>query len=290
MKTSLDHLPFNKQEELKAIKEIILDYVPKTEMIILFGSHARGDWVEEAYQEDGTTYEYRSDFDILVVTSKNIEDMKRCWKKVRSKLKSKPHLTKSTIINHGIHFLNERIKHSYYFFVDILKEGVMLYDSGKYKLAVPEIIGPKKRLEKAEKYFQYWLGKADRFFKAFRFCFKENDYSEAAFLLHQATENYYAAFSLALTDYKPKTHDLEELLSRAININKAHQAVFPRRTEEEEHRFDLLRRAYIEARYDENYHITTAELSYLSERVLCLRELTEELCQEEIQRLKGEGA
>jgi predicted nucleotidyltransferase len=33
-------------------------------MVILFGSHARGDWVED-FQE---TYEYVSDFDILIVT------------------------------------------------------------------------------------------------------------------------------------------------------------------------------------------------------------------------------
>ena len=83
MKTSLEHLPVNKQEELSAIKEIILDCIPKTEMIILFGSYARGDWVEDVYQENGTTYEYISDFDILVVTTKDIHDMKRDWKKVK---------------------------------------------------------------------------------------------------------------------------------------------------------------------------------------------------------------
>jgi hypothetical protein len=37
-------------------------------MIILFGSYARGGWVEDVYGEDGVIYEYRSDFDILVVT------------------------------------------------------------------------------------------------------------------------------------------------------------------------------------------------------------------------------
>jgi predicted nucleotidyltransferase len=46
MKTTLSHLPEDKQEELKSLAEIILEKVP-AEMIILFGSHARGDWVED---------------------------------------------------------------------------------------------------------------------------------------------------------------------------------------------------------------------------------------------------
>lgn len=46
MKISLTHLPLNKQDQLKALTQIILDKVP-AEMIILFGSYARGDWVED---------------------------------------------------------------------------------------------------------------------------------------------------------------------------------------------------------------------------------------------------
>ena len=46
MKTSLEHLPKNKQDELKHAVEIIPEQV-NPEIIILFGSYARGDWVEE---------------------------------------------------------------------------------------------------------------------------------------------------------------------------------------------------------------------------------------------------
>ena len=63
MKTTLSHLPEDKQEELKTITEIILSKIP-AEMIILFGSHARGDRVED-FQENT---EYVSDYDIFVIT------------------------------------------------------------------------------------------------------------------------------------------------------------------------------------------------------------------------------
>ncbi|MFA6714403.1 MAG: nucleotidyltransferase domain-containing protein, partial [Victivallaceae bacterium] len=68
MKKSLAHLPLYKKQELKRLKSIILGKVPQTQLIILFGSHARGNWVDDEYVEDHITYSYKSDFDILVIT------------------------------------------------------------------------------------------------------------------------------------------------------------------------------------------------------------------------------
>jgi predicted nucleotidyltransferase len=56
MKTSLSHLPEHKQAELKAIKEALVPHYGEIEMIILFGSYARGNWVEDKYVENGRTY------------------------------------------------------------------------------------------------------------------------------------------------------------------------------------------------------------------------------------------
>ena len=60
MKKSLAHLPEPKREELKIVVETILEECPTAQMIILFGSYARGDWVEDCYVEDNVTYEYAS--------------------------------------------------------------------------------------------------------------------------------------------------------------------------------------------------------------------------------------
>ncbi|MFA7185430.1 MAG: nucleotidyltransferase domain-containing protein, partial [Victivallales bacterium] len=68
MKKSLAHLPPYKKQELKQLKSVILEKVPRTLFIILFGSHARGDWVDDEYTEGHITYTYQSDFDILVIT------------------------------------------------------------------------------------------------------------------------------------------------------------------------------------------------------------------------------
>ncbi|MCG8340556.1 MAG: nucleotidyltransferase domain-containing protein [Cytophagales bacterium] len=150
MKTSLSHLPPEKQEQLAFVKKVILEHIEATEMIILFGSYSTGRWVEDKYVEDGITYEYISDFDILVVTT-NAKATRLHWKwdKVKAIIAGNPWITRTKIISHSIGFLNEHIRDNYYFFTDIFKEGILLYDSGKYVLSSPQPLSSKKRKQKA---------------------------------------------------------------------------------------------------------------------------------------------
>ena len=50
MKKSLSHLPKHKQDEIRAVAELIKERID-AEFIILFGSYARGDWVETFMSE-----------------------------------------------------------------------------------------------------------------------------------------------------------------------------------------------------------------------------------------------
>src|SRR5580692_9999850 len=79
MKASIDHLPETKRTKLAAIANKIRVEAPAAGMIVLFGSHARGDWVEDP--ETG----YRSDYDLLVVVegAEAAED-DRLWGKVEA--------------------------------------------------------------------------------------------------------------------------------------------------------------------------------------------------------------
>jgi len=69
-------LPEYKRKELELITDIILEKIPDVRMLVLFGSYARGDWVEDIHTEGHTTHVYESDFDILVATKnkKTAED------------------------------------------------------------------------------------------------------------------------------------------------------------------------------------------------------------------------
>lgn len=269
----------------------IVDFVSDTrsvEMIILFGSYARGNWVEDKYVENGTTYEYKSDYDLLfVVENEEMAHRYKAAKKLKQKILKKVDLSTSiNVIYHGIDYLNAEIEDGNYFFTDILKEGIRIYHNKKYVLAKPKQLNLKDRTKKAKLYYDQWIESAYVFEDYFRYGFQKGTLKEAVFQLHQAAERYYMTVLLVFTDYKPKTHDLEELHHLSCKQDARYKAIFPRKTEEEERLFTLLKKAYIDSRYKIGYEIKKEELEYLSERVKRLGTLTANICKEKIKQMK----
>lgn len=281
MKTSLSHLPPEKQQQLTTIIDIIREKYT-VEMIILFGSYARGKWVEDLH-DDGFHYKYQSDFDIFVVTEKEhlankIESDDQLWNRLNRQIK-----TPVTVIAHDIEFLNRRLRKGQYFFSDIKKEGICLYNFGRFELAEEKELLPKEYKRLAEEDFNHHFFTANEFFLNFCNALDRQSYNIAAFELHQATENLYSAILLTLTRYKPNTHDLKKLGKRVASVEPEFLKVFPQGTEEERKHFELLRKAYVSARYNKNYKITPEELRWLTSRVEVLRDMTEEICKKKIE-------
>jgi uncharacterized protein len=91
MNDSLAKLPQRKRGKLARIVSIIREMAPKTEMIILFGSYARGDAVQDVTVDGNTTYEYSSDFDILcIVKSQSLADQIDLWYDIEDKAGNTP--------------------------------------------------------------------------------------------------------------------------------------------------------------------------------------------------------
>ncbi|HEU4410042.1 MAG TPA: HEPN domain-containing protein, partial [Polyangiaceae bacterium] len=103
----------------------------------------------------------------------------------------------------------------------------------------------------------------------------------------QATERYFAAALLVFTGTKPTTHKLDELAAMVAPLHPLLAEPFPMATEEDERLFNLLRRAYIEARYKKTYRITADELAVLGERVKHLAGRVERACGEAIAAMAG---
>lgn len=256
-------------------------------MIILFGSYARGDWVEDKYVENGTTYEYMSDYDLLfVVEDEEKAHRTKFGRRLKRKISKNVEIdTAINVIFHGIGYLNHEIEDGNYFFTDILKEGIRLYHSKKYVLSKPRQLSAKDRVRKAQMYYDKWFDSANSFLIDYQNGFDRADYIQAAFQLHQATERFYMSALLVFTDYKPKIHDLEELDNKTRRLDARFKTVFPRDTEEEERLFTLLKKAYIDSRYKMGYEIGKEDLKYWSGRVKQLKMLTETICKEKIEQL-----
>jgi HEPN domain-containing protein/predicted nucleotidyltransferase len=289
MKTSLDHLPEQKQQELQRVIEIVREGID-LEMLILFGSYARGDWVEDLDPET-LQYRYQSDFDLLIVTETSRQaDRIEQNNQLSRRLAKTIHRTPISLIAEDIQFINRRLRKSQYFYIDILREGILLYDSGKFQLAEPIEITPKERKLLAENDLAYWSNNANEFIDDCLINIERNRFKKAAFYLHQATESFFAAILLVFTRYKPSTHDLEKLSQRVSGIEPRFLTIFPRSTEEEKERFKLLRKAYVDARYKPSYTITKEQLDWLTERVHELQTLTEKLCKEKIASYEQESS
>jgi HEPN domain-containing protein/predicted nucleotidyltransferase len=254
------------------------------EKVILFGSHATGRWVEHRYTEGGITYEYISDYDILVITKSG--DERRDYEIQDIIENSCRYKTPVTVIADTIDFVNKMLTEGQYFFTDIEKEGILLYEAGNTPLAERKPLTPAQAKAIAQKYYEQWFYSARGFLKSATRNTEEQEYKIAAFELHQATERTYNAIVLVYSGYKPKTHNLDKLKRYCKRFSEELETVFPCNSPEEKHLFDLLKRGYIDARYKDNYEITAAELATLIERIKKLQAITETLCREKINSLE----
>jgi uncharacterized protein len=276
MNTSLAHLPEAKQAQLAAIAAAICDAAP-AELILLFGSHARGNWVEDS--ETG----YISDFDLLVVVeSPAVAEKDELWSEVERRIRPLAAPTPVTLIVHDIKFLNKEIRRGQYFFSEIVAEGVLLYTSKHFDLARPKAGTPEERKALAQEYFDHWFTSAGQFYADFESNAARGWNPKAAFELHQATERYYAAALLVFSGYKPASHDIEALGNQVAVLHPDLHEPIPKTLPEDERLFKLLKKAYIEARYSRSYRITAEELAILGERVRALAGRIERACGEKI--------
>lgn len=253
-------------------------------MIILYGSYARGDYKEEKDLAPDRKSGHVSDYDILVVTVEPaIAADAGLWHLVDSECRKLNLSTHSRIIAHDIDLLNTKLEQGHYFFSDIEKEGVILYDSQRRQLAHKRKLEPAEQKRLLQEYFEHWFGSATGFYRQFTHAMNDHDYKVAAFELHQSAESAYKAVLLVLTEYCPNEHFLGLLGEMAVAHDVTIEDVFPKNTDEQSQLFDLLDYAYIGARYDPEYKITAEQLEYLAKRVKKLLELTEKICKAKIE-------
>lgn len=300
MKSSIAHLPERKQRELAqvvevlheefedALKEGTADFKKRGRIlkIILFGSYARGNWVDEPHTKKG----YRSDYDILVVVNNSkLTDFARYWAKALDRLLRLPGVEAPiSLIVHSRREVNAALYEGQYFFVDIRRDGVVLYELDDEPLAVPRPLSKVDALRIATGYFEDRLPHARKFAKGGGYYVSEGDLKEAAFLLHQSIEQAYATLLLVLTNYSPASHNLKFLRGLAEGQHRELAEVWRADQQRFSARFNIVNEAYVKARYSRHYEITEEALVWLLDRTEKLIDLVEKACRSHLERLKAE--
>src|SRR3546814_228199 len=204
MKTDLDHLPANKQRELERVKAIIFEEFEdaialgtmgwkkkgRIDKVILYGSYARGGWVDEPHTAKG----YRSDFDLLIIVNdKRLTDKIDFWSKLDDRLTRELAIDKTlhTPVNFIVHTLqevNDGLAHGRYFFMDVAGDGIALYEYDDKELHKPKPKTPEQALAMAQEYFDEWFPLAMQRFELSKMGREKGFLKPAAFDLPQSSE------------------------------------------------------------------------------------------------------
>ncbi len=287
MKRSTRFLPPRKRQDLQQLVSLIREQVKQVEMIVLFGSYAKNSYVDyDQRVEFGTPTYYMSDYDIVILTRKPIGAAEySLYEKIKDRFfenKNRPFHTHPQFINYGIDDFNYAIEKAHYFETEIKRDGIMLYDSGTYKLARRRKLDYTEIRDRAQKYFDDKFGRANDFLDGVKFYCDSDRYLMASFHLHQSAENFLRTIPMVFILYGHKSHDLSELMNAAKKHTTEIFNTFPRDTEEEKRLFDLLQRAYIESRYNPDFEITKEDIDALIPKVEQLRSIVERTCRERI--------
>lgn len=299
MRDQLDHLPEAKQRELADVVRILFEeFDAATRMgtqkhkkqarilkLVLYGSHARGDWVDDPIGG------YHSDYDILVVVNDARLTDFEFWSSAEDRLMREMTIAKSLtaqvgLIVHSLTDLNAQIVKGQPFFLDIVEQGITLYEAEGFPLAKPGQLPLAEQLVEARMLYERWFRSADEFAFLARAATIEGMQNKAAFLFHQAVEHLYHCTLLTLTLYAPKSHKLNFLRGQAEDLAAALVEAWPRADRLNRRCFELLRQAYVNARYSPHYEITAEELARISERVGVLQGLVQQVCERRLADLE----
>ena len=306
MRTDLDHLPPAKQRELERVVQILfeefrdatatatVDWKRQARIlkVILYGSYARGGWVDEPHTAKG----YQSDFDLLVIVNhEKLTDRAAFWSTAEDRLNRELAVTRTlrtpvNFIVHTLHEVNDGLAHGRYFFMDVARDGIALYASDSTELHEPKPKTPQQALAMAQEYFAEWFPAAVGMMETTKFSVSQGRLKDAAFLMHQTAERLYHCILLVCTFYTPHVHNLGFLRTQAERIDPRLIDAWPRDTRADRGRFEKLKEAYVKARYSKHYRISEEELAWLGARVEELGRTVQVICEEHIAALERSAA
>lgn len=306
MRSDLDHLPPAKQRELERVVQILFEEFEEARglatqewkkkgrilKIILYGSYARGGWVDEPHTAKG----YKSDFDLLIIVNdKRLTDRVQYWVKAEERLNRELSITRTlktpvNFIVHTLHEVNDGLAHGRFFFMDVAHDGIALYQSDSSELAEPKPKTPAQALAMAKEYFEEWFPSGSDFYDGYKDAEQRGKFKKAVFDLHQAAERLYHCVLLSVTFYTAHVHNLGFLRTQAERIDRRLAYVWPRDTRKERAMFEKLKDAYVKARYSKHYRISAEELAWLGARVEELGSVVQAICLERIEGLEQKAA
>ena len=237
-------------------------------------------------EEFGVPTSFKSDYDILVINSAwsydKIENKLVSVRNIYDKRGDHRYRVPVQFIHDCIKKVNEDLKYSRYFYTELKRDGVMLYDSGNSKLARRKPLRYEEIKRQGEEYFREKFAKFKLFMEQAAFMYDREEYVMSSFNLHQACENLFNAILLTFTLRNDKEHNLDELFKASRGYAPELICIFPAENEDEERLFKILVRSYIEARYNPEFKVNREDIEDLMGKVEKFGEVTSQACERRI--------
>ena len=158
----------------------------------------------------------------------------------------------------------------------------LVYDdkTTQYPTTTPEALQEAKNHVQAK--FTQAFEKSQHFYESAVSLHKSHPSQIIAFMLHQATELTYRGILQSLNGYDKKTHEIRAFKKHVRRCAPLLNTVFPDNNEDEKRLLDILEKAYLSARYEDQYIISEDDLSRLFEKVKHLMDIAIEIVKDKV--------
>ena len=267
MLTTFENLSSNMLNQLaQLIQKIATALHPKKILCYGYRTSIYQDW--SCFNGDtGYLETIKATFDLLVITG---NDNKEADHEILQKIDQLADALDCdvTAVVQPLDAVNELIALNSRFLTTLYHKAVLVYNAGSDALITPPAaLSHEEAKTKIETSWNKCFVTAERFYKTACFCLDNGWNEKALFDLHQATQHTCMALLRVYTGYRSTTHNLSRLLALIENFSFVPSTVFPCSTEEETSLFHLLNKAYSDARYKEDYSISTEIANLLKKRV-----------------------
>lgn len=290
MQTKFDNLSSSLISQLAQLIQKITTTV-HAEKILCYGYRTSNyqDW--SCFKEDtGYQETVKATFDLLVITSNdNNQTDHEILQKIDLLATSLD--CEITAVVQSLDAVNELIAKNSRFLTTLYNKAVLVYNTGTSTLITPPAAPSYETIKsKLETTWNKCFCTAERFYKTACFCLDNGWNEKALFDLHQATQHTCMALLRVYTGYRSTTHNLSRLLALIENFSFVPSTIFPCSTEEETALFNLLNKAYSDARYKEDYSIPTETANLLKKRVHQLLLVAEKLYNKKMMAIQNDQA
>lgn len=206
---------------------------------------------------------------LLVLVKKSNEPLTAIQDKIENNLQ---HLIPVTAIVLDMDQFMEWHASGHFFANSVFEKGWILWQKDPAPLPLPQSIEDSEAKKENETIYSTAMNRISEFMAGAELYTIRKQYKMAAFMLHQSAEQILITMLIMKTGYRPNTHNIDKLTRYCSMFCPLLHHIFSNK-ESDKKLLQLLQKAYIDARYKNDYAITFHELTCLHVKIKKLLEI-----------------